>query len=499
MTPVDEPAEPTEPAEAPVTSPTEPAEVTPVDADYLVVGAGAMGMAFTDVLLDETEATVAIVDRRGRPGGHWTTAYPFVRLHQPSAFYGVNSMALGDGTKDRVGWNEGLYELASGAEVCAYFDRVMNQRFLASGRVRFFPSTAYDGDRGFTSALSGTRYGVGPSTRIVDATYMNVTVPSMRTPPYAVADGVRCVAVNELASVADTPDHYVVVGAGKTGMDAVLWLLVNAVDPDRVTWIVPRDSWLLDRANIQPGPDFAVKLLTGAARQAEAAASATTIEELFDGLEAAGALLRIDPEVTPTMYRCATVTRAELDQLRRIDDVVRLGHVTAIDADRIVLDDGTVPTTPGALHLDCTADGLARRPAVPIWHDDGITLQSVRTCQQVFSAAFIAHVEAMGTDDDHKNGLCDVVPHPDTDVDWLRTTLANTRNLIRWRMDRELTRWLSEARLDPFTPSRADRADGGNRTELVEWGRRLTEATLASVENLERLLDGRPASEAADR
>ncbi len=33
----------------------------------------------------------SIVDRNDQPGGHWTTAYPFVRLHQPSAYYGVNS------------------------------------------------------------------------------------------------------------------------------------------------------------------------------------------------------------------------------------------------------------------------------------------------------------------------------------------------------------------------------------------------------------------------
>ena len=39
-------------------------------SDYLVVGAGAMGMAFTDVLLTETEATITIVDRHARPGGH---------------------------------------------------------------------------------------------------------------------------------------------------------------------------------------------------------------------------------------------------------------------------------------------------------------------------------------------------------------------------------------------------------------------------------------------
>ena len=32
--------------------------------DYLVVGAGAMGMAFTDVILTQTDATVALVDHR---------------------------------------------------------------------------------------------------------------------------------------------------------------------------------------------------------------------------------------------------------------------------------------------------------------------------------------------------------------------------------------------------------------------------------------------------
>jgi cation diffusion facilitator CzcD-associated flavoprotein CzcO len=57
--------------------------------DYLVIGAGAMGMAFTDVLMTESEATVTIVDRYHQPGGHWNVAYPFVRLHQPSSAYGV--------------------------------------------------------------------------------------------------------------------------------------------------------------------------------------------------------------------------------------------------------------------------------------------------------------------------------------------------------------------------------------------------------------------------
>ena len=34
-----------------------------VSADYVVIGAGAMGMAFADVILSETDATIAMVDR----------------------------------------------------------------------------------------------------------------------------------------------------------------------------------------------------------------------------------------------------------------------------------------------------------------------------------------------------------------------------------------------------------------------------------------------------
>ena len=46
-------------------------------------------MAFADSVITETEATLVIVDRRDRPGGHWNDAYPFVRLHQPASYYGV--------------------------------------------------------------------------------------------------------------------------------------------------------------------------------------------------------------------------------------------------------------------------------------------------------------------------------------------------------------------------------------------------------------------------
>ena len=53
-----------------------------IETDYLVIGAGAQGMAFADTLLSETDARITLVDRAAAPGGHWTVAYPFVPLRR---------------------------------------------------------------------------------------------------------------------------------------------------------------------------------------------------------------------------------------------------------------------------------------------------------------------------------------------------------------------------------------------------------------------------------
>ncbi|MCX5738638.1 MAG: NAD(P)-binding protein, partial [Proteobacteria bacterium] len=419
-----------------------------LSADYLVVGSGAMGMAFTDALMTETSATVLMIDRHHRPGGHWNDAYPYVRLHQPSAFYGVNSKPLGEDVKDRTGWNAGLYELASGAEVLAYFDHVMQRQFLPSGRVEYFPRCEWLGDGRFASIPSGRAYEVR-AQKVVDATYMRVSVPSVRGPQYAIAPGVRCVPLNELPRCERPADGYTIVGAGKTGMDACLWLLANGVEPDEITWIMPRDSWILDRANIQPGEFFGRSLLSGA-KQMEAIAGAASVDDLFARTNASGLLLRLDERVRPTMYRCATVTEAEIAQLRRIRNVVRHGRVRRIEPSEIVLERGAVPSNPGSLYVDCSADALEKRPVAPVFDGARITLQTVRACQQVFSAAFIGHVEAAYRDEAQKNALCAVVPHPNTDIDYLRVTLANALNDLRWSQDAALCAWIARARLNLF-------------------------------------------------
>jgi hypothetical protein len=423
--------------------------VTYPKVDYLVVGAGAMGMAFTDVLVTESDATVALVDRHHQPGGHWNVAYPFVRLHQPSSFYGVNSRPLGEDRIDTSGLNRGLYELASKSEICAYYDNVMRD-FISSGRVQYFPLCEYQNNGQITSLVSGANHHI-TAHKTVDASYMNVRVPAMGAPSYHVAQGVRCVAPNALAELDGEWDNYVVIGAGKTGMDACLFLLENGADPANICWIKPRDSWLWDRARAQSENLFEESIRPFALGQVTAAAESDSVEDLFDRASAAGLLLRIDDEVRPTMFRCATVTLGEIAQLKRIENVVRMGRVRGIEPGRVTLDGGTFDSGPATLYIDCTADGLATRPPQAVFDGDRITLQSVRTCQQVFSAAFIAHMEVTEPDEARKNRLCTPVPHPDTDMDYLRTLLADLANGAAWAQDDAIMTWLKAARLDGWS------------------------------------------------
>ena len=409
-----------------------------IEADYLVVGAGAMGMAFVDTLVSETEARVVLVDRNHQPGGHWTMAYPFVRLHQPSAFYGVNSLHLGSDSIDQIGWNQGLYELATAGEVCAYYDHVMRQQLLPSGRVSYFPMSEYRGDGRFTT-LAGTDYTVNVARRVVDATYMRVMVPSMRPPPYPVAPGIECVPPNDLPKLA-AHERYVIVGAGKTGIDTCLWLLGQGIAPDRLTWIMPRDSWLLDRATIQPGPLFADRIKASftaqtAGHQGRGVGRGSVRSARGCRRSCCGSIRRSGP----TMYRCATVTRPNWSSCGASPTSCGWATCCASTPTRWSSTVAPWPHDRHALYIDCTADGAEKRPATPIFDTGQITLQSVRGCQQIFSAALIAHVEAAYPDDQMKNQLCVPLPHPDTDLDWLRVALADYGNQLRWLDDPDLT------------------------------------------------------------
>ncbi len=453
-----------------------------LETDYLVIGCGATGMAFTDSLLAASDARVVMVDRRHAPGGHWLDAYPFVRLHQPSAYYGVNSLPLGTETIDQHGSNQGLYERSTGPEICAYYSRVMQERLLASGQVRYFPMCDYVGGHRFVSRLSGDLYEVAVRGKLVDATYLEPSIPATYRPPFDVGPGARLVPPNDLPRVAERADGYVIIGAGKTAMDACVWLLEVGVSPRDIRWIKPRESWLQNRVFSQGG-DLVETLYEGISLQVESAAHATSMDDLFARLRAAAQLLRVDEDVTPTMYKAATTSTAEIEQLRRIDNVCR-GRVRRIDRDAIVLEDGTIPTTSRHLHVHCAAPGLNLAPGIPIFTEDRITPQPIRTGLIPFNAALVGFVEATRTDIGEKNRLCPPNRLPDTPLDWVRGMLIGMTADYLWSKESDLRDWLEQARLNP---SRGLRARGRD-VQVQQASKRYADNARAAVDNLQQLL-----------
>ena len=114
-----------------------------------------------------------------------------------------------------------------------------------------------------------------------------------------------------------------IIGGCKTAMDAACWLLDQGAPPREITWIRPRESWILNRAFFQPGVGV-VPTFAGVVAELEAVAECDSIERVYERLEERQVVLRIDRTVQPSMLKGATASLGEVDQLRRIENVVRL-------------------------------------------------------------------------------------------------------------------------------------------------------------------------------
>ena len=417
-----------------------------VEADYLVVGAGATGMAFTDALIDHAHVRVAMVDRRHTVGGHWLDAYPFVQLHQASSFYGVASTLLGSGRVQQHGPETGLHERATVAEICAYYGHVLRDRMLESGRVEFFAGCEYVGDRQVVSRVSGDLFEVPERCRIVDARYLAPEIPADTPPPFDVADDARVIPVNDLAALDHAPSEYVIVGSGKTATDACIWLLARGVDPDRICWVRPREPWMLNRAVVQPDPAVFIGM---AADTMQAAASASSLDDLFRRLEDGGIMLRIDRSATPTMARAPTLATWELDRLRTLERVVRMGHIRRAEPGRLTLEEGSVAMANDAVVVHCAASGLRNPPLVPVWGPSAITLQLIRAGFPCFGAALVGYVEATRDDDVEKNRLCPPSPYGNTLADWATMNVLGTRATKSFGAEPHIKAWADGVALNP--------------------------------------------------
>ena len=462
-----------------------------MQTDYLIIGSGAVGMAFADTLLSESDAHITLVDRRAKPGGHWNDAYPFVTLHQPSAFYGVNSAELGSGRKDDSGPNQGLYELAGGAEINTYYDQLMQQKFLPSGRVSYHPMSDCTNDGEIISLLSGAKTPVSVRQKTVDATFFSPSIPATHTRKFSVTDGVCLIPPNALpelemqSSEKLSPANFCILGAGKTAMDAVVWLLRHGALPASIHWVVPRDSWLQNRLNTQPGLEFFNHSIGAEADKMAALADATSIDALFLNLESHGQMLRIDPTRTPTMFHYATVSEGEVALLRLVTQVIRMGRVRAIEPGALILDQGRRVMAPDAIYVDCTASAVQPRVNKPVFAGDRITVQLLRAPLVVQSAAVTAYVEVHGGDEARKNQLCTAVPFPQTLAGYALATHVSLMNQFQWSRDAALRQWLRSSRLDGFGKMVAE--IGKDDVERQAILGRLRQHTAAAIANLARL------------
>jgi hypothetical protein len=274
-------------------------------------------------------------------------------------------------------------------------------------------------------------------------------------------------------------------------MDTCQWLLEHGIDPDRIRWIRPRDLWLLNREHYQGG-QFVTGAVQGAVLQLEAAARSDDLDGFFERCGESKVFLRLDPNVRPSMIRGATSHEREMALLRTIEQVIRLGHVERIEADRIVLERGEVPTSSGWLHVHCAAEGVPRKAPRAIFQADKITMQHVRLGSPSFSYGLIGFLEASGRDDTEKNRLCFPNAFVHTARDWVRSTLQTFACQMPWRQEPDLAAWLDN-RLNLLQ----GRADAQNTPEGKALGQRFSAAVGPGIASMQRLLAGASAVERA--
>jgi hypothetical protein len=450
-----------------------------LNTDYLVVGAGAMGMAFVDSLIAHSDARITIVDDRTRPGGHWVDAYPFVRLHQASQFYGVASTQLGTGSLQTEGPEAGLHERATQPEVLAYYDALM-RRFVDSGRVAFLGGHRYrreGAEHVVTSLATGETFRITPRRPVVDATFIAPRIPATSPPPFAVGDDAWVVPVNEVPLVAGDASEFVIVGSGKTATDAIVWLVGSGIDASRIAWVRPREPWMLNRAAIQPNP---ISGLTFAANLMESAAAAATLDDMFLRLEDAGVVLRLDRSLTPTMARTPTLATWELELLRTVERVVRMGHIVGVTGSELTLNDGSLPLAPGTVVVHCAGAGLKDFEPVPIWQPDAIRLQPIRAGAPCFAAALAGYVEATRDDDRERNRLCPSNAYSNSLASWARMHAGGVLGTRAYTSEPDVAAWANACLLNAGRIP----AELRDTTEVTAASARLARAAEAGLARL---------------
>ena len=470
--------------------------------DYLVIGAGATALAFCDSLLLNLQAqqaegssvttpmpSIVMIDPHDRPGGQWIDSYPFVQLHQPSAMYGVESLAL-EPTPESASTHR-----ATRDEILMYYEQVIQKwhpyiTFVGGATFDFNTLSSLDPTaRCYYYSRDGVPCEIRVRKKVVDARYLQPDLP-VDTPPRFGFDPkkIHCVPVNDLVTMAGcdraTPrNNYVVIGGGKTGMDAVYYLLnEKKVTPDHIVWIMPHDAWITARESIGNCMEFLHMALMKARKAVQAEkdlvkyvqTSSQCLQDAFLQWEKEGKVYRLDPNILPTKFKDATLSQQELTTLRTVSNVIRgRGRVTKIaDTGDLHFEDGSSIALPWQerctnttfVHCSAGAFNYTKQPQErpPIFTDTFLTIQDVYgTPGFCFVGSIMGKLESMSNlSNAQKNSLC-LAPSPagappsvlgpsGGDIGVLSPThgfVERLHNLREWLKVPELRDWLVGHRL----------------------------------------------------
>jgi hypothetical protein len=191
----------------------------------------------------------------------------------------------------------------------------------------------------------------------------------------------------------------------------------------------------------------------------EAATGSESLDDLFLRLEAAGVMLRVDRQARPTMAKTPTLATWELDLLRTVEHVVRMGHLQHVGPSEMVLDDGVVALEPGAVVVHCAASGLPQPPIVPVWAPDRIRVQTIRAGFPCFCAALAGYVEATRDDDRERNRICPPNGYPNTRAEWAQMQVRGMAATAAFGAEPDIAAWANACDLNP---SRVDASRAGD-------------------------------------
>mmetsp|Transcript_9653 Transcript_9653/g.11137 ORF Transcript_9653/g.11137 Transcript_9653/m.11137 type:complete len:514 (+) Transcript_9653:24-1565(+) len=467
------------------------------ECDYLIIGGGATGMAFSDTLLtnSKTPLKVIMVDHHNTPGGQWNDSYEFVQLHQPSSMYGVESKKLELSPDHR----------ATRVEILQYYADVQEEletkyefEFLGDTTIDLAQLIENGNDNTNTTnnytikkRTTGISRTIHVRKRIVDARNLEPDLPVSTPPKFTFSDKISVAPVNDIVniSVDDKGNnklkqkHFVVVGGGKTGMDAISHLLTKKdVSLENLLWIVPNDAWITAREKIGNCIDLLYtcsKLQASDDKEGDNDSDKTKkeigsefLQRGFHEWEKQGHIYRIDPSIVPTKFKDATLSLKELKTLQNtVPRKLFNGRVSEItDKGNMIFQDGSTIELPfpveDTLFIHCSAGAFhftkGNKSPPPIFDNNTIVIQDVYgTPGFCFVGSMLGKLESMThLSDDERNAMT-LTPKPSPSTSPLGpsggdvvTTIGRdhvfvqrARNLNKWLQYPALRKWMFQSRL----------------------------------------------------